>query len=293
MGRIEDYFRQHEYTGRLSAAMFYALASAIALNFFWTPGHIYSSGFTGLSQLVSTISERTLGITVPVYILLLVLNAPLLWLAYRKIGARFTLFTAISLVFASIAMRLIAGPATPWVADPLMDAIFGGAINGFGTGFALRNGISTGGLDIIGIVLRRTTGIKMGAANLTFNFFILISSGVMFGPEYALYTAIGVVVNARIIDLVYTRQQKMQLMIITEKPQEVVHSIQQQLRRGITIIHHAEGAYNHHPKEILFTVISLYEEGDVYNAIHQADPGAWASMWKIERTFGRFYEPRL
>ncbi|MDR3190355.1 MAG: YitT family protein [Lactobacillaceae bacterium] len=293
MGRIEDYLKNHEYTGRISAALIYAIASAIALNFFWTPGHIYSSGFTGLSQLVNTALSRFGHFELPVYVLLLLFNAPLLVVAYKKIGAKFTAFTALSIIFASIAMRLISGPATPWVTDPLMDALFGGAINGFGTGFALRNGISTGGLDVIGIILRRTTGMKMGKVNLTFNFFILLGSGFMFGPEFALYTAIGLVVNAYVIDLLYTRQQKMQLMIITERPQEVVHSMQQTLRRGITIIHHAEGAYNHHPKEILFTVISLDEEMDAYSAIMSADPGAWASMWKIERTFGRFYEPRL
>ncbi|MCM0582340.1 YitT family protein [Weissella diestrammenae] len=293
MQSFEDYMRNHEYTGRLTAAVVYAVAAAIALNFFWTNGHIYSSGITGLSQLVNTLFERLLGFDLPVYILLVLLNIPLLFFSYRNIGAKFTIFTAIAIVMASMAMRFIAGPVVPWTKDPLMDAIFGGLINGFGTGFALRNGLSTGGLDVIGIVLKRKYGINMGKANLMFNFFILLGSGFLFGPKYALYTAIGLVVNARMIDTVYTRQQKMQLMVITEMPQEVAMALQSQLRRGITIVHHAEGAYNHHPKEILFTVISLYEEVDAYAAIHQADPGAWASMWRIERTFGRFYEPRL
>ncbi|KRN75166.1 hypothetical protein IV73_GL000928 [Weissella kandleri] len=292
MQSVESYMRNHEYTSRLTAAVVYAVCAAIALNFFWTPGHIYSSGFTGLAQLMSTITQR-FGVTIPVYILFVGFNLPLLIFARKEIGGRFTFFTAVAIFLASFAMRFVTGPARPWTHDPLIDAIFGGIINGFGTGFALRNGLSTGGLDIIGIVVRRKYGINMGSANLIFNFFILLGAGILFGPKYALYTAIGLVINARMIDSLYTRQQKMQVMIITERPQEVADSLQNQLRRGITIVHHAEGAYNHRPKEILFTVISLYEEMDAYQAIQLADPGAWSSMWKIERTFGRFYEPRL
>jgi len=293
MQSVEDYMRNHEYTGRITAAVVYAVAAAIALNFFWTNGHIYSSGLTGMSQLLNTLFERLLGFDMPVYVLLVLLNIPLLIFSYKNIGAKFTIFTAIAILMAAVAMRFVEGPVVPWTKDPLMDAIFGGLVNGFGTGFALRNGISTGGLDVIGIVLKRKYGMNMGKANLTFNFFILLGSGFLFGPKYALYTAIGLVVNARMIDTIYTRQQKMQLMVITEMPQEVAMALQSELRRGITIVHHAEGAYNHHPKEILFTVISLYEESDAYTAIHSADPKAWASMWKIERTFGKFYEPRL
>lgn len=293
MQTVKDYMRGHEYTSRITAAVIYAVCAAIALNFFWTNGHIYSSGFTGLAQLLNTVFVKIIGVQLPIYIIFVLLNIPLLIFSIKNIGGRFTFFTAMAIFLASFSMRFIVGPTQPWTQDPLMDAIFGGLINGFGTGFALRNGLSTGGLDIIGIVLRRKYGINMGNANLIFNFFILLGAGFLFGPKYALYTAIGLVVNARMIDAMYTRQQKMQVMIITERPQEVADSLQNNLRRGITIIHHAEGAYNHRPKEILFTVISLYEEIDAYHAIDQADPNAWSSMWKIERTFGRFYEPRL
>lgn len=212
MEQLEQYFNQHQYSSRFGSAMIYALASAVALNFFWTPGHIYSSGFTGLAQLLNTLVTRLIGVQVPVGVWLVLLNLPLFILAYRKIGKRFAFFTGMAILLAAIAMNWIKQPTHLWTDDPLAMAIFGGAINGFGTGFALRNGLSTGGLDIIGIIVRRKTGSKMGAVNLTFNFFILVASGMMFGVQYALFTAIGLVVNARVIDLVYTRQQKMQVI---------------------------------------------------------------------------------
>ena len=85
----------------------------------------------------------------------------------------------------------------------------------------------------------------------------------------------------------------MQVMIVTEKPDLVIEAIQRDIRRGITIVHHAEGGYNHHHKEVLFTVISMYEQYDLRDAIYEVDPQAWASLWRIDRTFGRFYEPKL
>ncbi len=135
--------------------------------------------------------------------------------------------------------------------------------------------------------------MRMGAVNLTFNFFILLTAGYLFGPQYALYTGISLIVNAYMIDNFYTRQQKLQVMIVTEQPDRVIEMLQQNIRRGITIVHDAEGGYNHHEKEILFTVISAYERYDFRDALEQADPKAWSSTWRIEHTTGRFYEPKL
>lgn len=292
MTQIMLYFDRHEYAARIVAAIIYALTSAIAINIFWTPGHIYSSGFTGLAQILNTLGLRYLHMNISIGLLLILLNVPVLILGYRKLGYRFTMFTALALLLAAIAIRIVPSPGT-WVHDPLVLAIFGGGINGFGTGFALRTGLSTGGLDIIGIVARKKFGMRMGAVNLTFNFFILLTAGHLFGPQYALYTGISLIVNAYMIDNFYTRQQKLQVMIVTEQPDRVIEMLQQNIRRGITIVHDAEGGYNHHEKEILFTVISAYERYDFRDALEQADPKAWSSTWRIEHTTGRFYEPKL
>lgn len=292
MRDIQNYFDRHQYIGRVGTAFIYAVLVSVALNYFWTPGNIYSSGLTGLSQLFDSISKSIFGFNVPVYIFYFLFNLPLIIAAWHKIGHRFAIFTMIAVVFASVMIRVIDTPVA-LTRDPLIDAIFGGLINGFATGLALRNGISTGGLDIIGILIRQKTGMRMGFVNMTFNAFIMIGAGLVFGWQYAFYSAIGVFVNARIIDTVYTRQQKMQIMIITDRPKTVVDSIQNHLRRGITIIHGAEGAYNHDQKEVLFTVISQYEQYEVNEALNESDPHAFMSMWRVEKIHGNFYEPKL
>ena len=175
--------------------------------------------------------------------------------------------------------------------DPIICSIFGAVINGFGTGLALKNGISTGGLDILGLTLRKLTGKNIGTFNLLFNALIVFAAGAVYGWPYAFYSAMGLFVNARVMDMVYTRQQKMQVMIVTTKPKSVIDCIQNHLRRGITIVHGAEGAYKHDEKTILFTVISRYEQPELKMAMEESDPHAFVSIADNVHIMGHFYEP--
>ncbi|PWG00762.1 YitT family protein [Levilactobacillus bambusae] len=291
METIRQMRRRNDYLSKVSAALLYAVCVSIAVNFFWTPGHIYSSGITGLAQLVDTISNRVGPVHIPVAAGLFIFNVPMFIIGWRRIGHTFTVFTFISVLFASIGIRLLHPVSV--IHDPLICAIFGSALNGFGTGFALRSGISTGGLDILGIVIQRKTGHSIGRINLTFNIFIIIAAGFAYGWPYALYSALGLVVNSRVMNLTYTRQQRLQVMIITSRPKTVIDSVQNHLRRGITIIHDAEGAYKHDSKTILITAISRYEMGALEEAMDEADPHAFVSMTPITKILGHFYEPKL
>lgn len=291
MEDLQRLIERHQYIGKAGTAFIYAILVSMAVNFFWTPGHIYSSGVTGLAQLITTLTGRYAPIQLSTALMLFVLNVPLFVVAWFKIGKRFTFFTFISVALASVMMRVMQ-PVT-LTHDPLICAIFGGAINGLGTGLALRYGISTGGLDIVGIVLCKKTGSKMGTINILFNALIVIAAGFVFGWPYALYSAIGLVVNARVMDMVYTRQQLLQVMIVTDRPKSVIDSVQNHVRRGITIVHDAEGAYHHDEKEILFTVISRYEMYEFREAMEESDPRAFVSITETMRVMGHFYEPKL
>lgn len=281
--------KRHTYITKATTSVIYGILVSIAVNFFWTPGHIYSSGITGFAQLLNTISSRFLPVTIPTGAGLFILNLPLFILAWKAIGHEFTAFTFLSVLMSSVMIQLLH--PIPLTHDPIICAIFGGAVNGFGTGLALRNGISTGGLDILGIVIRKRTGRSMGTINMFFNSFIIIAAGFAYGWPYALYSVLGLIVNARIMDMTYTNQQRMQVMIITDRPNTVIDSIQNHMRRGVTIVKNVEGAYHHDPKTILFTVISGYEMNELEEALEESDPEAFASVSNIVKILGHFYEP--
>ncbi|KRL01264.1 YitT family protein [Liquorilactobacillus capillatus] len=289
MDELQQIWKRHQYVARASAAFIYGILVSVAMNFFWVPGKIYSSGITGLAQLSTTLMKRYLPFQLSTAALLFILNVPLFFLAWKQIGHRFTFFTFLAVVFSSIMIKSIS--TVTLTKDPIICAIFGAAINGFGTGLALKNGISTGGLDIIGLTLRKLTGKSIGTINIIFNAFIIFAAGAVYGWPYAFYSALGIFVNARVMDIVYTRQQKMQVMIVTNKPKSVVDCIQTHMRRGITIVHGAEGAYRHDQKTILFTVISRYEQLELKNAMEESDPYAFVSISDNVKIMGHFYEP--
>lgn len=291
MDNLDKFNRRYNVISKLSAALFYSIAVAIALNFFWTPGHMYSSGITGFAQLINSISERFLPFSISTSLMYFVLNVPLFILGWTKIGHKFTFFTIIAVVLGSIMMRVIQPLEVHW--DPLLCAIFGGVINGIGTGFALKNGISTGGLDIIGIVFRMKTGTSYGKFNILVNLVIIAAAGFVFGWTRALYSALTIFINGRVIDAVYTQHKKMQVMIVTEHPQTIIDGIQDKMHRGITILHDAEGAYGHTEKTVLITIIDRYDMYDIRQIIQHADPYAFVSVCEVEKVYGRFKEQEI
>lgn len=288
--KIEEW-PHHDYATRLSVAVVYAFLAAIAVNFFYQPGHIYSSGATGFAQILTTLSHRVIGFTVPVSITLFLINVPLFFLAWFKIGHKFTIFTFITVFLTSFFIHII--PQTTLTKDPIICAIFGGAIMGVGIGFALKNGLSSGGLDILSITIRKRTGTSVGSISIIFNIMIMLMAGILFSWQYMFYSALAIFMSGKLTDALYTKQRKMQVMIVTKCPDQVINAIQDQMRRGITIINEAEGAYKHDKQTVLFTVVTRFELPVLESIMRENDPDAFVSISENVRIMGRFYEESM
>lgn len=216
MKKIYDGLPVHDYTTKFSVSILYAILASIAMNFFYQPGNIYSSGLTGLAQILTTLSTKIVGFNVPVSITLYLLNVPLFFIAWKKIGKKFTIFTFITVTLTSLFMHIV--PQTVMTQDPIICAIFGGAISGSGIGFVLKNGVSSGGLDILSITIRKKTGRSVGSISIYFNALIVFVAGYLFGWQYMFYSALSIFVSGKVTDAVYTKQKKMQVMIVTKNP---------------------------------------------------------------------------
>lgn len=288
MKRIFKFLPHPDYAMKFSFSVVYAILAAVAVNIFYQPGKIYSSGLTGIAQIISTLSEKWFQFHLPVSLVLLLLNIPLFFIGWFKIGHKFTIFTGITVVMTSIFMQLI--PTEVLTTDPIICAIFGGAIMGAGIGYALRNGLSSGGLDFISMAIRKKTGKTIGSISIIFNFFILVVAGILFGWQSALYSAFAIFVCGKVTDAVFTKQKKMQVTIITRHPDRVIHGIQNKLRRGITIINEAEGAFHHDKQTVLLTVVTRYELPMLRLAMKESDEKAFVSIAENVQILGRFYE---
>lgn len=277
---------KEKYDEKISASLLYGLLSAIAVNWFFQPGHVYSSGATGLAQVISAISLRSFGIKIPVAVAFYAINLPLLVLAWRKIGHKFTIFTFITVTVSSVFIQFV--PELTLTTDPLINAIFGGLVMGAGIGYSLKSKISSGGTDIVSLTIRKKTGRDVGNISLVVNGIIMIFAGFLFGWQYALYSMVTIFVSSRVTNAIYTKQKKMQAMIITSNPERVIKMVHKRLHRGVTCINDAEGTYNHEKKAVLLTVITRAEFYEFKYHMQKADPKAFVSISENVQIIGRF-----
>ena len=279
---------REKYAEKISASLFYGLLSAIAVNFFFQPGHVYSSGATGLAQVLSAISERLIVFRLPISIVFYAINLPLLILAWYKIGHKFTVFTLITVSMSSFFIQIV--PEITLTADPLVNAIFGGLVMGTGVGFSLKSRISSGGTDIVSLTIRKKTGRDVGSISLVVNGVIMIFAGILFGWQYALYSMVTIFVSSRVTNAIFTKQKKMQAMIVTSCPEKVIAMIHTKLHRGATQINNAEGTYNHEKKAVLLAIITREEYNDFRYLMRKTDPKAFVSVAENVHIIGRFVD---
>lgn len=258
-----------------------ALLNAIAMNLFLIPANVYASGFTGAAQLLSSI----FGGNVSTGILLFVLNVPVAILGWLKVGKSFTLYSFLSVVLMTLFLEII--PIYRLSTDILLNAVFGGVIAAVGVGFTLKWGASTGGMDIVAMVLSRMNDRPVGTYFFTLNSIIIVTAGFLFGWEKALYTLVTLYVTTRVIDAIHTRHEKLTAMIITKKGEELKNAIQGKLMRGITTIP-AKGAFTNEMKEMMIIVITRYELFELEQIIKEVDPHAFTNIVQTTGIFGFF-----
>jgi len=262
-----------------------SLLVALAMNLFLIPANIYSSGFTGIAQLLSKVLSDYTPINVSLGLLLLLLNIPVAILGWKKVGKSFTVYSFISVALSSLFLVLI--PVNQVSKDILLNAVFGGVIQAVGVGITLKWGASTGGVDIIAMVLSRMKDKPIGPYMLVINGVIIITAGFLYGWEKALYTLVTLYTSTRVIDAIHTRHAKLTAMIITKKADEMKKAIQEKLVRGITILP-AKGAFSNEAREMLMIVITRYELFDLERILKEVDPNAFTNIIQTTNIYGFF-----
>ena len=262
-----------------------ALLNALAMNLFLIPANVYSSGFTGIAQLLSKVLSDYTPIQLSMGILLLLLNIPVAILGWRKVGKSFTVYSFLSVLMSSFFLTIV--PIKQVSQDILLNAVFGGVILAVGVGITLKWGASTGGVDIIAMVLSRMKDKPVGPYMFVLNGIIIVTAGFLFGWEKALYTLVTLYTSTRVIDAIHTRHAKLTAMVITKKADELKKAIHGSLVRGITMIP-AKGAFSNEPRDLLMIVITRYELYDLERIIKEVDPNAFTNIIQTTGVYGFF-----
>ncbi len=251
----------------------------MALNFFLIPGNVFASGFTGVAQLIAVVIPLSTGV------ILFLLNVPVAILGWLKVGKSFTLYSFLNVVLTTFFLEVV--PIVHFSPDILLNAVFGGVLLAVGAGITLKWGASSGGLDIIALILSRVSDRPVGVYFFVLNSIIVLTAGILFDAEQALYTLVALYVSSRVIDAVYTRHVKVTAMVVTKKADEVVKAIYNSIVRGITRIP-AKGGYSSEDKEVLMIVITRYELYELRQIIQETDPEAFTNIVETAGIFGFF-----
>ncbi len=252
---------------------------AVALNGILIPHGFVSGGVAGLSLIVHHVLPD-----LQVSILYLIFNIPLFALGWKYVGRRFFLYSIVGTFIFSAAVQWIYIPIP--VSDKFLCAILAGIINGVWTGIILRSAGSSGGTDILSVMVLTRFAVRMGNTVIAFNTAVLLITAFLFSLESALYTLIFIYVTAHFLDLVVTGlSQRKSVMIVSKYQEEIVRTIMEKMNRGVTVIK-GRGGYTGELSEIIYTVISFRELSRLKRLITRIDPDAFVVVSDTTEVIG-------
>ena len=264
-----------------------ALIMAINIKTFVRTGGLYPGGATGLSILIQRAAQVMFNVEIPYSPINILLNAIPVYIGFRYIGKKFTLYSCLMIVLTGAFTDLI--PAYTITYDTLLISIFGGIINGFVISICLMVNATTGGTDFIAIYLSDKKGVDSFHIILGLNTIILVIAGIMFGWDKALYSIIFQYASTQVLHTLYKKYQQQTLFIVTDKPQEIINAISKESNHGATILQ-GEGSFEHCERYMVYSVVSSAESKRVIRAIKEVDSKAFINAIRTEQLQGRFYQ---
>ncbi|AWK49604.1 hypothetical protein DIC82_00190 [Clostridium beijerinckii] len=265
---------------KLSRVFFMILGAALAsigLEIFLIPNNIIDGGITGISIMVSYLTNIQLGIFIFIF------NLPFVIIGYRQIGKTFALSTIFSVICFSIGVSLLH-PVAGITQDTLLATIFGGIILGVGVGLIIRNGGSLDGTEIIAIIIEKRSAFSIGEIVMIINFFILGISGFLFGWDRAMYSLIAYFIAFKAIDItVEGLEESKAVIIVSDKNKDISEAIMDRLGRGITLLE-GKGAYSGAETDVIYVVISRLEVAKIKSIVNDLDEDALITITSVEGT---------
>lgn len=278
-------YTQNEQVKRIVVILITGLTAAVGLNYFLIPAKVFSAGMNGVAQIIATLLYTHLHISIDTGLFILLLNVPIAILGFVKLGKAATIYSFVNVICVSVMTMLL--PTQVITDNPLMNAIVGGVLLGVGAGLSLKMGFTTGGMDIISLVLSKTTGRTVGNYMFILNGLIVAVAGFIFTWESALYTIISIYCMSQVVDMIHTAHQKLTALIVTTNPDIVTKAIAENLVRGMTLMP-SVGGYTRQEGQMIMMVITRYELYDLEQTVHEADQNAFIDFIPTQSVSGRF-----
>ncbi len=266
--------------------------------FFVTPHRIVPGGVYGIAIVVHYISEGIFPFWpdgFPIGLFGLILNIPLTIAGIRILGPRFGVKTIVGFVLTSVFIDGItwlrpAGNA-PLVEDVLLSCVFAGVLIGFGLGLIFKSRATSGGSDIIAMIIAKYTHLQLGRLMIYVDSVIVLFGLIAFRDwAIPLYSWIVIYITGKVIDLTIEGvSYNKALMIISRKHEDIKDKLLLDLERGGTYLQ-GEGMYTGEEKRIIYTVVSRREVAILEEFISNIDPDAFITIMDTKEILGEGFQ---
>lgn len=279
--------------------------SAFAINIFFTPLMLTMGGISGIASIVYQLTGQNL----PLGIIIAILNIPLLILGWIKVNRQFVYKSIIGSALYSFSLAITEKPMNNWFQnyfnkptvngqpDLLIFCVFGGILFGIAMGLILRGGYTTGGTDIIAIIMHKHfPSLTIGKIILVADVFIVASSLLFYirvQPNVILitmYSFIAMFLTSKFTDIALEGLQAAKLAyIISDKQEEIAEQIFDKLDRGATLIK-ATGMYSNTDRDMVFCVLPNRQVPRLKEIVNIIDPNAFIIVAEVREVLGEGFE---
>lgn len=274
----------------LSILFFASLLIGVAVYFFLKPAKFAAGGFTGIAILINYVWHKWDEGT-----LVLLLNIPFLLLGFPLLGRHFVLHSITGIFMLKIGLRctsILQNMHNYHIKDPWLTVLFGGALLGLGLGITFKTGGNTAGGDLIALINRHFTNMKLGHTLLILDFIVILSSFyILYKQNGSLhngfYTLAEIPVYSTVIRWILEGfNSSHTITIVSRRAPSMIAQIQKEIGRGVTILN-GKGAYTGDRKRVLYIALSPRELPLLQKIVSHEDPQAFMVVQNARDVSGR------
>ena len=278
-------FKHKEYNSWVVVVLTYMfmtigiLLAALALEVFLIPNRIIDGGITGISIILSFLTNINLSIFI------VIINIPFLLLGFKHLGKNFLIQSSVAMILFSLLLEAFK-QVDVVTSDILLATVFGGLLLGIGVGFVIRYGACLDGVETIAILINKKTSFSVGQVILLVNLVIYMVAGILFGWDRALYSIMTYFITYKIIDIVSEGlDQAKAALIITNNSEKIAKSIYKKLGRTVTFIE-GEGLISG-KKVVLYVVVTRIELRELKKIVEADDVSAFMTITDVSEVVGQ------
>lgn len=266
----------------LNAGLF---LTALGIELFKTPNHFAFGGTSGLSIVLAAVFPN-----LPVSAFMWILNMALVVLGFVFLGVRsmgWTIYSSIALSFFVSLCELAFPLSAPLTSDVFLELCFAVILPAIGSAIVFNIGASTGGTDIVAMILSKYTSLEVGRALMLSDLGIVLAAAIVFGPQVGLYSILGMILKSTVVDsAIESLNLRKVCTVVTRNPGPARDFIVEVLKRSATE-QNATGAYTREPAWVLMTVLTRHQAALLRDFLRKNDPHAFITIVNSSEIVGK------